>query len=92
MGKAPIARCFMKHGKNMKKPWRGPGGVAHPDLGMRLGSMMWYKDRVGSPCGSPYGEDSWEIYAVWWFLATPLKNMTSSVGGIRNPILMGKYN
>ena len=37
MGKAPIARCFMKHGKNMKKPWRGPGGVAHPDLGMRLG-------------------------------------------------------
>ena len=28
----------------------------------------------------------------WWARATPLKNMISSIGKIRNPILMGKYN
>ena len=26
----------------------------------------------------------------WWFFVTPLKNMTSSIGMISNPILMGK--
>ena len=28
-------------------------------------------------------------YSGWWFFATPLKNMSSSVGMIRHPILMG---
>ena len=26
----------------------------------------------------------------WWARATPLKNMSSSIGMIRNPIFMGK--
>jgi hypothetical protein len=31
------------------------------------------------------------MYTAWWFLPTPLKNMTSSVGMMTIPIYMGKH-
>ena len=33
---------------------------------------------------------SCEMSSAWWARATPLKNMSSSIGMISNPILMGK--
>ena len=56
-------------------------------LGYNSGSLH----RLGlSPiCGSPARMVDVSP-AGWWARATPLKNMTSSIGMIRNPILMGK--
>ena len=33
--------------------------------------------------------ETMQTFPGWWFLATPLKNMSSSIGMISNPILMG---
>ena len=56
--------------------------------------VLCYFTAIGGP--SPhvhlktYSSDPHIISSGWWFLGTPLKNMSASIGMISNPILMGK--
>ena len=64
--------------------------VHHPEI--RLGRIplektSWFQ---GIPGFTTVRSPKKKLVGGWWLVWTPLKNMTSSIGMISNPILMGK--
>ena len=91
-----MGRSTMLFGRFLKK-LGGPLVIIHFQLGICHKKNSNHSGRSpidGKPQMSMCIQICWSVSVkwrpAWWFQATPLKNMTSSVGMMRFPILMGK--
>ena len=71
----PIFHCLRKHQRRSGWSTKKPSPLS-----------TWSAGR-SCPCKN---HCKWSTWTGWWFLATPLKNMTSSIGMMTFPILLGK--